>query len=50
MTRDKPYRRRLTHEQAVAELGRRAGTQFDPQVVEALVAELGAAEPLRAAG
>jgi response regulator RpfG family c-di-GMP phosphodiesterase len=28
----------MTHEAAVAELRRCAGTQFDPEVVEALVA------------
>ena len=36
MTSDRPYRRALTHEQAVAEIRRLAGTQFDPRVVEAL--------------
>jgi diguanylate cyclase (GGDEF)-like protein len=35
------YRRRLSQTQAVGELEREAGTQFDPTVVAALVAELG---------
>jgi HD-GYP domain-containing protein (c-di-GMP phosphodiesterase class II) len=37
MTEDRPYRRALTTEEAIAELRRCAGTQFDPVVVEALV-------------
>ncbi len=47
MTTDRPYRRALTHEAAVAELRQGAGTQFDPASVEAfirLVAEGAAAE------
>lgn len=35
MTTDRPYRRALTHEEALAELRRGAGTQFDPRVVAA---------------
>ena len=35
------YRRRLSQTQAVAELELEAGTQFDPNVVAALVAEVG---------
>jgi HD-GYP domain-containing protein (c-di-GMP phosphodiesterase class II) len=38
MTTDRSYRRALSHEEALAELRRCAGTQFDPRVVEALVA------------
>jgi HD-GYP domain-containing protein (c-di-GMP phosphodiesterase class II) len=41
MTSDRPYRRALPVPVAHAELRRHAGTQFDPQVVEALLAELG---------
>ena len=33
MTSDRPYRPALTQAQAVAELERCAGTQFDPEVV-----------------
>lgn len=33
MTNDRPYRRALTTEQAVAEIRRCAGTQFDPAIV-----------------
>ena len=35
MTSDRPYRTRMTHEQAFAELERNSGTQFDPTVVAA---------------
>jgi HD-GYP domain-containing protein (c-di-GMP phosphodiesterase class II) len=41
MTSDRPYRDRLTAEEAAAELFRCAGTQFDPEVVAACAAELG---------
>jgi HD-GYP domain-containing protein (c-di-GMP phosphodiesterase class II) len=41
MTTDRSYRSALSLEDAAAELRRCAGTQFDPQVVEALVAVLG---------
>jgi hypothetical protein len=34
MINDRPYKRAISHEQAVAELRRHAGTQFDPQLVE----------------
>jgi HD-GYP domain-containing protein (c-di-GMP phosphodiesterase class II) len=40
MTTDRSYRKALSHEDAVAELRRCAGTQFDPQVVDALLAAL----------
>jgi two-component system, cell cycle response regulator len=40
MTSERPYRRPMSHEAAVAELRREAGGQFDPTVVEAFVAEL----------
>src|SRR3954464_2416643 len=36
MTKTRPYRAALRHEAALAELERHAGTQFDPDVVEAL--------------
>jgi diguanylate cyclase (GGDEF)-like protein len=41
---DHIYRGRLSRAQALAELERGAGTQFDPAVVAALVAELGGPE------
>jgi two-component system cell cycle response regulator len=44
MVSDRPYRSARTHEEAVAELRRMAGSQFDPHVVEAFVALFGAAE------
>ena len=40
MTSDRPYRAALSLEDAVAELRRCSGTQFDPKVVEALLAVL----------
>jgi HD-GYP domain-containing protein (c-di-GMP phosphodiesterase class II) len=46
MTSDRPYRRALSREAALEELRRNAGTQFDPRVVEALLAVVQAdAEP-----
>ena len=48
MTTDRPYREALTRGDALAELRRHAGTQFDPEVVTALVAVVenwGAAMP-----
>jgi putative nucleotidyltransferase with HDIG domain len=41
MTSDRPYRRALSAADARAELRRVSGTQFDPRVVDALLAELG---------
>jgi HD-GYP domain-containing protein (c-di-GMP phosphodiesterase class II) len=37
MTTDRPYRSALTRQEALTELERCSGTQFDPQVVAALV-------------
>jgi diguanylate cyclase (GGDEF)-like protein len=44
MTSDQAWRPRLTPREALAELERCSGTQFDPDVVAALAAELQAAE------
>ena len=38
MTSDRPYRRALTRDEALAEIDRCAGTQFDPRVAEVFVA------------
>ena len=38
MTTDRPYRNAMPREEAVAELRENSGTQFEPRVVEALVA------------
>jgi len=43
MTTDRPYRKARGADEALAELRRCAGTQFDPQVVEALARTLAAA-------
>jgi diguanylate cyclase (GGDEF)-like protein/putative nucleotidyltransferase with HDIG domain len=40
MTSNRPYRRAMSHTDAVAELTRNAGTQFDPEVGQALVGYL----------
>lgn len=37
MTKDRPYKTRLSVDQAVEELKRNSGTQFDPKVVDAFV-------------
>ena len=37
MTSDRPYRQAMSHGDALRELRKSAGTQFDPQVVEALL-------------
>ncbi len=50
MTTDRPYRQGIGYAAAVAELRRCAGSQFDPQVVEAFlaaIASLRSGEPLR---
>jgi putative nucleotidyltransferase with HDIG domain len=41
MVSDRPYRARLTHAAAVAEVERCAGTQFDPSVAEAFLRLVG---------
>ncbi|HEY0444370.1 MAG TPA: diguanylate cyclase [Candidatus Limnocylindrales bacterium] len=33
MTHDRPYKPAMTHEQAIAELRRHSGTQFDPELI-----------------
>jgi HD-GYP domain-containing protein (c-di-GMP phosphodiesterase class II) len=45
MTSDQPYRRAMSAAAAREELRRHAGTQFDSQVVDALLAVLGGASP-----
>ena len=45
MTTDRSYRRALSPANAVAELRRNAGTQFDPVVVEALIERLSSLAP-----
>jgi putative nucleotidyltransferase with HDIG domain len=38
MTTDRPYRKAMPQEEAIAELRRNSGTQFEPRVVDALIA------------
>ncbi len=40
MTSDRPYRKAMPHSEAFSELNANAGTQFDPEVVEALIGYL----------
>jgi HD-GYP domain-containing protein (c-di-GMP phosphodiesterase class II) len=49
MTTDRPYRKALDRDSALAELRANAGTQFDPRVVAALVDVVNRGEPVRAA-
>jgi HD-GYP domain-containing protein (c-di-GMP phosphodiesterase class II) len=44
MTSDRSYRKALPQETAIAELRNGSGTQFDPRVVDALIASFGYAE------
>jgi diguanylate cyclase (GGDEF)-like protein/putative nucleotidyltransferase with HDIG domain len=48
MTSDRVYRRKLSTQDALAELQRCAATQFDPEVVAAFVEEFGALRPVPA--
>lgn len=48
MTSDRPYRKALGHDDAIAELRGNAGGQFDPRVVAALVDTFAMALPRRA--
>ena len=41
MTSDRPYRKALTHSQAVQELRKCAGTQFEPKLVEEFIEMIG---------
>jgi len=50
MTSDRPYRRALSREEALAEVERCAGTQFDPTIARAFLEVFGEAElPVAAA-
>jgi HD-GYP domain-containing protein (c-di-GMP phosphodiesterase class II) len=40
MTSDRPYQRAMPATDALAELRRHAGTQFDPAVIEAFAASM----------
>jgi len=45
MTSDRPYRPALSHSQAIEEIERNAGTQFDPRVVTVMLEWAGEASP-----
>lgn len=45
MTSDRSYRKGLSHEAAIAEIGRHAGTQFDPDVASTFLEIFGDAAP-----
>jgi len=47
---ERPYKRAHSHEEAIAELQRCAGTQFDPQVVEAFLRVIGRDVDIRGGG
>jgi len=47
MTHDRPYKRAMSHDSAIKELRRHAGTQFDPDLVQ-LFCELFATDAPRA--
>jgi HD-GYP domain-containing protein (c-di-GMP phosphodiesterase class II) len=49
MTSDRPYRPALSHDEALAEVERCAGTQFDPEIARIFLELFGEAEELRAA-
>jgi HD-GYP domain-containing protein (c-di-GMP phosphodiesterase class II) len=41
MTTERPYKKAMTHEEALLELNRCSGTQFDPRVVKAFIEVFG---------
>ena len=50
MTSDRPYRRAMSHAEAVRELANGAGSQFDPEVTEVLIGYLWGSRQLSASG
>jgi HD-GYP domain-containing protein (c-di-GMP phosphodiesterase class II) len=37
MTHDRPYKQAISHEQALEELRKYSGTQFDPEIVNGFI-------------
>jgi len=46
MTTERPYKKAMTHEEALLELNRCSGTQFDPRVVKAFIEVFGDPESM----
>jgi HD-GYP domain-containing protein (c-di-GMP phosphodiesterase class II) len=40
MTSDRPYRKAVTKEIAIAEIAKNSGTQFDPEIVKLFLEEI----------
>ena len=50
MVRDRPYKTAVSHEQALSELRRCAGTQFDPELISVFLRHYESVAPIPDAG